>query len=405
MKKNILFVDDNKDILTSLKRMLRIQRHEWEMDFVDNGYAAMTVLAEKSIDVIVSDIRMPEMDGVELLTLVKDNYPQVVRIVLSGQSDLDVLLKSVGPTHQFLAKPCDAETLIDVVNRSCALQNTLANENLAKLVTGLGKLPSLPAVYQEIIAELRSPLSSLGRIGEIVSKDMGMTAKILQLVNSAFFGLPQHVSTPAQAATLLGVDTIKALVLSIKIFDCRNPPSMKKLDINRLWKHSNRVSALAKNIAAVEGLSKKETDDTFMASILHDVGILLLATKLPVQYNKVFNLISEENCSLLEAELKVFKASHAEVGAYLMELWGFSNPIVEAILYHHHPLASPFSAIGPLAILHIATALDSIKNTKQVAGEDAFFDMDYLDKIGIADRIPVWQKIQERLSAGEDVDA
>jgi len=199
MKKQILFVDDQPEILSSLRRMLRPMRHQWDMQFVGGGKEALEVLAKVPHDVIVSDMRMPEMDGITLLTKVQKRYPAVVRIALSGQCDREVVLRSTGATHQFLTKPCDADTLKAVVDRSCVLRDTLSDLELRELVSGIASLPSLPSLYIEIIEELRSPNSSLADIGKIISKDIGMTSKLMQLVNSAFFGVPQRISHPVQA--------------------------------------------------------------------------------------------------------------------------------------------------------------------------------------------------------------
>jgi HD-like signal output (HDOD) protein len=290
------------------------------------------------------------------------------------------------------------------VKRSCALQSSLADETLTELVTGLDSLPSLPAVYLEIIDELKSPQSSLARIGKIISKDIGMTAKILQLVNSAFFGLPQHISTPAQAATLLGVDTIKALALSVKIFDDHISPATEQLDVQRLWNHCSRVSVLAKKIAAIENLDKDNADDAFMAGILHDVGMLVFASNLPEQYSEVLQLTSQENYRLIDAERQVFKRTHADIGGYLMGLWGFSSSIIEAILYHHQPSASPVIVLGPLTMVHIANSLDSIQQSKEDVPVEAFLDMEYLNELGIADRIPVWRSVHEKMNRSKSSD-
>jgi len=217
-KKRVLFVDDEPRILDGLKRMLRHMRDEWEMSFVESGEAALKVLESARFDVVVSDMRMPGMDGAELLTRVMERYPQIVRIVLSGHADKEMILKTVRPAHQYLSKPCDPEKLRSTVARASALRGLLADELLKQLVSQMSTLPSAPSLYNEVMNELRSGEGSVQRVGEIVSKDVGMTAKILQVVNSAFFGVPRHVESPAQAVSLLGLETIKALALSAQVF-------------------------------------------------------------------------------------------------------------------------------------------------------------------------------------------
>ena len=216
--KRILFVDDEPMVLDGLRRMLRGMRNEWEMEFATSGHDALKILDGKRFNVIVTDMRMPGMDGCQLLNHVKELHPQVVRIVLSGHSDKDMVLKSIGPVHQFLSKPCDAETIKTTVARVCSMRDIMEDEALIKVVSGVESLPSLPELYSEVVDEVNSAEGSLNRVGEIISRDSGMSAKILQLVNSAFFGLPRHITSPVRAVQLLGLETVKALVLTVKIF-------------------------------------------------------------------------------------------------------------------------------------------------------------------------------------------
>lgn len=395
--KRILFVDDNPDMLSSLRRMLRGMRSEWKMAFADGGREALKKLSEEAFDVIISDIRMPEMDGVELLTRIKKRYPGMVRIALSGQSDHEVVLRSVGPTHQFLAKPCSADVLIDVVKRSCELKDLLSDAMLLELVSNLESLPSVPSLYLEIIEELKSPKSSLVRVGEIISKDIAMTAKILQLVNSAFFGLPQHVSNPTQAVTLLGVDTIKALVLAAEIFSKITPSIAKLLDIETLWRHSSLTSVLAREIALVENFSQQMSDEVFLAGLLHDIGVLVLASGLTDKYDEILQQVNSENISLADVEQRTLGKTHAEVGGYLAGIWGFPDSIVEAIYFHHMPGKSPIIKVNALTVVYTANELIAGRLPPERSSPGGDFELEYLARLGMVNRLPVWCDIYKRI--------
>ena len=218
MKKRIIFVDDEPNLLKGLSRMLRPLREEWEMLFVGSGSDALAALEKDAFDVVVSDMRMPGMDGAQLLAEVAQRYPQIVRIVLSGHMDKEMIYRSVGRAHQYLAKPCDAARLKSTVARACTIRDSLADKFLKELVAGMKSLPSLPSLYIELVEYLQSPEASIQTVGKIIARDVGMTAKILQLVNSAFFGLSRKVGSPSQAVSLLGLDTIRALVLSVQAF-------------------------------------------------------------------------------------------------------------------------------------------------------------------------------------------
>ena len=205
------------------------------MMFVVSGNEALTVLDESPIDVIVSDMRMPGMDGSQLMNEVLQRHPHIIRVILSGHSDQEMIFRSIGATHQFLMKPCGAERLKATIQRACALRDMLKNQNLRALAPGTRTIPSLPTLYTEIKNEVESENCSLKTLGKIIAKDIGMSAKLLQLVNSAYFGLPQNVSTVEHALNLLGLNTIQALILSAHIFSQFPPDKARAFPIDQLW--------------------------------------------------------------------------------------------------------------------------------------------------------------------------
>ena len=252
MKKCILFVDDEVNVLQGLRRMLRSMRCEWDMQFAESGEQALALLKKVPAEVVVTDMRMPGMDGGELLQRIKELYPHVVRIVLSGHSEKEMVMKAVQSAHQYLAKPCNADALKGTITRAYALRDILRQESLRRLVSRVGSLPSLPSLYTELLEELQSPRSSTDAAGRIIARDLGMTSKVLQLVNSAFFGLPRHIETPSQAVRLLGLETVKALVLGIEVFSKFSNDCAPYFDLQGLWSHSLTVGAVAKALAKFE---------------------------------------------------------------------------------------------------------------------------------------------------------
>jgi putative nucleotidyltransferase with HDIG domain len=395
MKRRILFVDDDPNVLQGLQRMLRPMRHEWDMDFASSGEEALCKLEEAPFDVIVSDMRMPGMNGAELLKEVARRHPDVVRIVLSGHSDREYILQLVTTSHQYLAKPCDAETIKDTVTRACALRDLLASKELSKVVSQIKTLPSLPSLYVRIIEILQSDDPSLQKIGEIVTEDIAMSAKVLQLVNSSYFGIARRISNPVQAVMFLGLETVKALVLSVQIFAKWEGSRLKGFDIERLWHHSMVVGAMAKRLAEVEQLTAREMDEAFTAGLLHDVGMLILASSLPEAYQRVLDTARTQEIPLWQAEEKAFGTSHAEVGAYLLGLWGLPTSIVEAVAWHHRPLACPARTFCPLTTVHVADALwhQSIPVEEQFVEPSQWLDTALIEEMGLSERIPVWQEI------------
>ncbi len=384
--KKILFVDDEPNLLDGLQRMLRGMRKEWQMAFAPGAREALEILGNDSFDVIVTDMRMPGMDGCRLLNEVKERFPNIVRIILSGYSDKEEVLKSIGPVHQYLSKPCDAQILKSTIACACSMQDLLKNDSLIKIVSRLETLPSLPALYAEVIEAVSSPDGSLARVGEIISKDLGMSAKILQLVNSSFFGLPTHVSSPARAAAMLGLETVKALVLGVKIFSQFSMPDLEGYSIASLWNHSVATSCLAKNIAENLKLKQTEINDSFLAGLLHDTGKLILLDRLPAACEEIAKVAISSGCPLFEAEQKVLGATHAQVGAYLLGIWGFPRSIVNGIAFHHCPGKCCDDDVSILTAVHLANGFEH-KNSSDSVNKALNFDLDYLSKLGISDQI------------------
>ena len=359
------------------------------MHFVQSGQEALSCLERDSFDVVVSDIRMPGMDGAQLLTEVMRRHPQIVRIVLSGHSDQDLALRSVKAAHQYLSKPCDSETLKSVIIRTCSLRDLLAEDSIRQLVSKMTSLPSLPSLYHEILDQLQSRDVSVQKVGEIVSKDLGMTAKILQLVNSAFFGLPRHISNPTQAVSLLGLDVVRVLVLSIRILEQFDPEKMSPLNLEILWQHSLRTGLLARTIAKMENQKQHSLDESFTAGLLHDLGKPILSKNFPEGYQEIEKATRERKLSSWEAEKELWGATHSEVGAYLLGLWGLPDPIIEAVAFHHFPSRREGMGFSPLLAVHIANVLEHQSNASE--GQPlSQVDLQYLSGLQMTDRLNRW---------------
>ncbi len=392
MKKRILFVDDHPLLLRGLKRMLFDMAGEWDMHFAKNGEEALEVLATAPFDVIVSDMMMPGMDGGTLLAETKRRYPSLIRIILSGHPDGGLVLKSIDATHQFLAKPVDGEKLKDVLSRAFSLHDLLADANLKKLVADLRSLPSLPTAYRELTQALQSPDVTMQELGKIISQDVGMTAKLMQMVNSAFFGLPLHISDPIHAAKLLGAEILRGLVLSAQIFSSFDQDKPGPLSIEKFTNHSLAVGSLSQNIAVHEKQEKHTTDDALIAGMLHDIGKLVLAENLPVEYKQAVHFAATKGITFLEAEKTVIGSTHTEVGAYLLGLWGMPKNIVEAVAFHHQPQKCTDKNFRALTAVHAADAVVN-QHDNENTFPPASINLEYLAGLGMTDQVSTWQRI------------
>ncbi len=398
-KMRVLFVDDQPNVLAGLRRMLRGLRDEWQMEFAESGEEALAIMAKSPFEVVVSDMRMPGMDGTQLLTETMKRYPGTVRIILSGQADQASVLRAVTPAHQYLSKPCDTEMLKSTVARACSLRDTLSQESLIRLVSQVTTLPSLPHVYTKLLEELQSEDASVQAVAELIAQDVSMTAKLMQMVNSSFFGIPRRVESPAHAAAMLGLNVLKPLVLSAGIFSQFPVDRLQGYSVDALMEHSLAVSHLAEQIAKIQSDDKELAEDALLAGLLHDVGQLLLVANLPEQYGKTLALASEKEISLCDAEFECLGACHADVGAYLLGLWGMADPIVEAVAFHHRPTKCMEDGFSPLTAVHVANIL--VNKTQPSCGIIYSLDMDedYLEHIGVADQLPKWQDMADNLYA------
>lgn len=388
----VLFVDDEPLVLDGLQRMLRPLRHEWQMDFLPGAVEALRFMEHTPVDVVVSDMRMPGMNGAQFLNEVMKRHPQTVRLILSGHADKQLIMQCVGTTHQYLSKPCDAEMLKKTVRRAATLGNSLQNQSVKELTARMDRLPTIPSLYAEMIEALQSPESSLDDIARIVQRDPGMTAKILKLVNSAFFGLSRSIASPAEALSHLGLETVKSLVLSLHVFSQYDPPPPGGISLAEVWNHSLRTAEAARIIARYEGQPVKEVDESFVGGLLHDTGKIVLACNCAFAYAEACRLAQTENIPLLEAERRIFSCTHAEVGGYLLGLWGLPVPVVETLTFHHAPEVSLNEHFTPLTAVHSANALVHETDLPYSTRASAELDQNYLTKLGLADRVNLWRQ-------------
>ena len=391
--KRVLFVDDEQHVLDGLRNLLRRQRRVWHMSFAQGGSAALEMLASAPYDVIITDMRMPGIDGAALLKRVCAEYPGIVRIVLSGYTEMEATLRMVSVAHQFLSKPCEPERLINVVERSCRLRSLIDNEAIQKAVGKIDTLPSLPRLYSQLVQTLMNPRVGTRDVARVLEQDMSMCAKLLQLVNSSFFRLGRRITSVEQAITHLGFNQVKGLVLSVEIFRSKRAEKrIKGFSVDVLFSHV----LLAANIARAMNDNSADAEDAFTATIFHDIGQLIFALGIPDYVSEVRTLC-EKGISMHKAERDLYGVTHAEVGAYLVGLWGLPYPVVEAVAHHHAPSAVPQNRFGLLGIVHVADVLAyELFPAQAIRFQDESshrLDMNYLRSLGVADRVDAWRKL------------
>jgi len=391
--KRILFVDDESKILDGIRRMLYADRERWDMQFAVGGEAALQACEAGSFDIVISDMRMPGMDGATLLSHIRDRFPSTARIVLSGYSDNGLSTRAVPVAHRFLAKPCNGAELQATIERVCILQDLLSSAELRRVIGTVGELPSLSSTYNSLLQALRDPNASIHQVAEIIGRDVGMSAKVLHLVNSAFFGLAQVVTSLQSAAAFLGMETIKNLALASETFRVFAPDSrIPQSDYESIQRHAHRAAVIAGKLP----VDPKARDVTVISALLHDIGRLILASKMPDKFCAALSLAKERGCENFEAEEELLGVSHAEIGAYLLGLWGFPNLAVEAIAHHHRPTRIPHSGFDSSVAVYVAGLLAYELNAHpqdSTCSEIKEADRACLEKLGILPRLSEFREL------------
>jgi putative nucleotidyltransferase with HDIG domain len=397
--KRVMFVDDEPPVLEGLRTRLHRFHTKWDMEFVYSGSVALARMGEHPCDVIVSDMRMPGMDGAQLLGTVRERWPQTIRIVLSGYAELDQAVRLVPFAHQYLSKPCQPHQLENVIDRCLLLHEILGQPGLRSLVGRVRSLPTLPKIYTALQGIVKDESITVGDVAKLVSADSALAARVLQIVNSAFFRLARRISNIEQAVGYLGFQAIRNLAMSVEIFSRWPSNNCAGLDVEKLQKHSHSVAAAASALTAKNALA----DDALLAGLLHDIGYWVLAQECPQDLYRAAALAAEQGLPLHEAEAQVMGASHAEIGAYLLGIWGLPHSVVEAVAHHHkhdRVIHTDFDVLSALVIAHAFVSVDDSSFFTMRIQPDSPIDSRYL----LAVNAPFgWDEAMRRVAATTNI--
>lgn len=359
-RRRVLFVDDEVRLLEGLERTLRIRNPGWEAIFTADPHEGLEHVRGGEVDVIVTDMRMPAMSGLQLLSQVRACQPKTIRFVLSGYAEEAAVVASLSMTHQFLAKPIGAVDLIAVVDRACELQDMLGSEELCAAVGRVGSLPLRPSIYEALIDALAMPAISIQHIARLIEQDIALTAKLLQVVNSAFAGKREKTVSVTRAVSYIGIDMLKSLLVSLEQLEPLT------LDLDREYRHAALVAELAREMCAMAD-QPELADHAFAAGMLHDIGKLIAATQLTGD-----------------------QACHAEIGAYLLGAWGMPDDVVDAVAHHHRPRTSSTGALDVSGAVYAANRLTS---------PEPELDPAWLESVAGAARLDEWRDLAAELAA------
>lgn len=392
MKKKfeILFVDDNKGFLKIAEQAF-VDRDNWVFTYCHSGKEALDLVCKNYYDLVITDMRMKDVKGSTILEKVKEISPKTIRFIISGYSNRDYIVETVNCADQFLSKPFTVKKFDEAIRVALKSFETIDNKEFDKIGAYFDEIPTLPKLYTELTNVIQDKNSSMLDIVKVIEKDIVVTAKVMQLANSALFGNYNTITKLSSAVSKLGLQTIKSIVISKDLFHSFGKVDIKTFEIHSIYKHSFLVSRLSQKIALNLNRSDEELNNLAMASMLHDIGKIILIMNKKNEYRRIMKALKTEKTNLVTLEKEILGISHAEVGAYLLKRWNMPDEIVNIIQNHHNPRYALSECFNPASILYMANILANKKEYNHKYDND--FDKGFLTKFDLIKYLPEWEKI------------
>jgi putative nucleotidyltransferase with HDIG domain len=389
-EKQILIADADPKAWEEVRQALG---EGWTVVGAATGGAAMAQAQKQPFDVVVAKHDLAEVDGAELLNRLRETHPQTLRFIAADAARREEVMAQIQGRHEFLTIPFERAMLKSIIERSVAEECGMS-QNMRDLVGRIRTFPTLPSLYLEVVNALKNPHASTEDIGLIIAKDMAMTTKLVQVLNSAYFGLPRTISDPTEAVGILGFETVKSLIMTVKLLSQYDKVKPVYFSIDNIWKHSTNVARAAKTLALLETGDAACSGHAYTAGLMHDVGKVILAANFDEQYNGAHRVARKQQVPLWEVEKDIFGASHGEIGAYLLGRWGMSEEVIKVATLHHHPLHAGDTSFTALTAVHVANALEYEGNSETDGLPCPVVDAAYLQQLGLEGRLDRWRDAQ-----------
>jgi HD-like signal output (HDOD) protein/CheY-like chemotaxis protein len=386
-EKRILIADADDKVWLEFREALG---EAWAVVGVASASAAQEEAQKQPFQVVVANFDLPDLSGAELLNRFRTSQPKMLRFIAAAEALKEKVMCHVLRGHQFLAIPFDRATLKNSIERSLAADYGM-NNSLRELVGRIRTFPTIPSLYLEVVSALKDPNATTDEVGAIIAKDMAMTTKLVQVLNSAYFGLPRTITDPTEAVGILGFETVKSLIMTVKLLSQYDKVKPVYFSIDSIWRHSTNVARTARVMALLETGDNDCSGIAYTAGLMHDLGKVILAANFDEQYQGAHNVARKQQIPLWEVEKDIFGATHGEIGAYLLGLWGMSAEVVKVAALHHHPLRSGDTEFTPLTAVHVANALEYEGNLETDGLPLPLLDVDYLTQLGVEARVELWR--------------
>jgi len=382
-----MFVDDDPLVVRGLARNMSTMGDKMDISVRTSAADALKALEKELVDVIITDLYMPGIDGTALLNEVRSRYPTVFRFVLSGEAKPEIMLEAARLAHQYLSKPCETALLHKTIVETIARLSTIKNPEIAKTISQLEGVPSRQASLAEFLHLLNDNTVSLEEIAASLRKDPGLSARLLKLANSSYFGHSGSVGCLDDAIGLLGMDMVVSMAATHKLFSVAPPPSASNMNLDALWEHCVYVSTLVRKISYKLKVPQAISREAGTAALLHDIGKLVLAYAAPTGVAAALTRAAADHMPAWQAEYFVLGNHHAEIGGCLLKLWGLPSGVVEAVSMHHTPHRSTEDRIGPATLVHIA---DTLAHVGTNDGATTCFDGAHLKTLNLPEDLDYW---------------
>jgi len=390
----VLVVDDDLSYLSSFEDSLKREGRPFTTYSALGAEQAIRLLERESIDLIISDVDMPGgMSGEALLHKVSFQWPSTLRFLMTGKVESISAFRLFGVAHQVVSKETSHSEIFELISAALTLREKIHSPDVLHCVNRFDSLPLLPESFVRVSELLKKEDFYQAELIEVVNRDLTLSAEILRVANSAYFGARKKITSLDLALNLLGTSSVRNIIIFAELF--KQPHGLPKqlFDISELWEHSVSVANISTLLARRLGLPTALREAAFSAGLLHDLGKIVLAKMRPTDYRKAIELSRDLNAPMFEAEMALFGASHDEVGAYLLESWGFPLTIVDAVAYHHHDLHSCCNKLSAQSIVAVA---NNIHNGLTNDSEEPFlieeFEDELLSQLG-EDSAKLWRGI------------
>jgi putative nucleotidyltransferase with HDIG domain len=393
MKKRILFVGQEQALCQAFQAHCPGPESAWTVQHVATEEEALALCHQQTMAAIVADVNLNGKSGTELLDAFMRRQPKALRLIVSDLADVESTMKCIGHAHHHVLKPCSAQTLLHALEQAFAQEAWLPSEPVQGLIAQMRQVPSPLKAYTRMVEEMKSPTCSLEKIGQLISQDPAVAAKVLQLANSALLGLELNVVHPKEAIGYIGLETTRAVVLLAHTFSSFDNLKLVHFSVEDLWRHSVEVGRLARRLAEMENIAEDVAEQAFVAGLLHDIGKLLFAANHAGLFGKVLRLAREQHCNLWEAEAQILPGmGHAELGATVMGIWGLPKTVTEAVALHHNPWRAREHAFSPVTAVHVANILDHETHPDPAIILPSQINTSYLKDMGLAGRVEDWRR-------------